>query len=102
MSDMKKDGDSEAERILRCAELPGREWRLLAHDGGAEIEMRDRGIFDELTVDHWLHVEQLDVREWWLRVGDARLLVSVESGGAVRVDVERGFYSQALGETKFE
>ncbi|MBN8469456.1 hypothetical protein JYJ95_23390 [Corallococcus exiguus] len=63
---------------------------------------KNEGVFDELVVDHWLHLEQLDEREWWMRVGDARLLVRVESSGDVRVDGERGCYAPILGITTQE
>lgn len=60
------------------------------------------GVFDELVVDHWLHIEQLGEREWWMRIGDARILVAVQSSGDVRVDVERGFHAPIHGTTTDE
>lgn len=83
------------------SDSPGREWRLLAHEEAGEFEARNRGVFDELVVDDWLHVEQMQEREWWIQVGDARLLVTIESG-RVRVDIERGFYASTTGETVLE
>jgi hypothetical protein len=77
---------------------PGSEWRVLAHDGAKKIECGNEGIFDELVVDDWLHIEQLDDASWWMRVGDARILVRAHEGGT-RVDVERGFYAEVLGTT---
>jgi hypothetical protein len=99
---MEGNSDDEATRARHFAASPGREWRLLAHRESGEFEVRNQGVFDELTVDHWLHIEQLGEREWWMRVGDARLLVTVSSEGAVRVDVERGFYSAVSGITSSE
>ncbi|MCP3139189.1 hypothetical protein [Pyxidicoccus xibeiensis] len=99
---MGENDDSKLERARRLAEFPGREWRLLAHKESGDIEVRNEGVFDELVVDHWLHIEQLGDREWWMRVGDARVLVAVEIGGAVRIDVERGFYSPTVGTTSSE
>lgn len=26
--------------------------------------------FDELVIDHWFHLEQMDDRDWWIGVGD--------------------------------
>ena len=60
--------------------------------------MENRGTFDELVVDEWLHIEQMDAQTWWLRVGDARLIVAVNEGQPM-VDVERGFYSEPRGTT---
>ena len=50
---------------------PGRRWRVLAwvEKGAERIELRDRGIFDELVVDDWLHVEQMADNEWWMQIG---------------------------------
>ncbi|RKH04584.1 hypothetical protein D7X32_10570 [Corallococcus carmarthensis] len=66
------------------------------------MDVKNEGVFDELVVDHWLHIEQFGEREWWMRVGDARILVLVQSSGDVRVDVERGFYAPNLGTTTDE
>lgn len=92
--------DLKTEWILRCARNPGSEWRVQARDGDRKIALSNEGIFDELVVDHWLHVEQLDERIWWMRVGDARLQVSIAKDGAVTVDVQRGFYDDVLGRTE--
>jgi hypothetical protein len=78
----------------------GSEWRVLARDGAREIEHGGEGVFDELVVDQWLHIEQLDDAAWWLRIGDARVLVRIDEHEAVTVDVERGFYAEPAGETK--
>jgi hypothetical protein len=79
--------------------MHGNVWRLLAHREGVSVELENQGSFDELVVDDWLHVEQLDDMVWWLRVGDARLIVTLHLGDAPTVDVERGFYSIPNGET---
>jgi hypothetical protein len=79
---------------------PGSQWRVLAHDGARDIEHEGEGIFDELVVDEWLHIEQLDEAGWWMRVGDVRVLVRIDESGKPTVDVERGFYAEPLGETK--
>ncbi|MBO6934706.1 MAG: hypothetical protein JJ863_07020 [Deltaproteobacteria bacterium] len=84
----------------KCARRPGAEWRVLAHDGGEEIALKDRGVFDELVVDHWLHIEQMEERRWWMRVGDVMVMVRVHPDGAVVVDVERGVYGERRGATR--
>jgi hypothetical protein len=77
---------------------PGGSWRVLARgDNGEPIEPLTSGTFDELVVDHWLHIEQMDTRVWWLRVGDARLMATIEADGRVVVDVLRGFYEVTSG-----
>ena len=50
---------------------PGHRWRVLAwaHKGEERIELRDRGIFDELVADDWLHIEQMDYDTWWMQIG---------------------------------
>ena len=50
-------------------------------------------------MDDWLHLEQMDVREWWLRVGDARVWIAIGADGTAKVDVVRGFYGEVSGET---
>jgi hypothetical protein len=90
----------KAEWAQRCATQPGAEWRLLAKDGERRVELSNDGIFDQLVVDHWLHAEQMDERVWWLRVGDARLLVTIAQDGAVTLDVQRGFHDQIRGKTE--
>jgi hypothetical protein len=72
----------------------------LAHVNGKELEVENQGLLDEVVIDHWLHLEQMDDRKWWMRVGDARLLVLVLEDGRVQVDIERGFYEPALGATR--
>jgi len=72
--------------------VPGAVWRILAKDGARQIELENEGIFDELVIDDWLHLEQMDEKTWWMRVGDARLVVTVHGPGNVEVSVERGVY----------
>jgi hypothetical protein len=77
----------------------GKAWRVLAHDGARTVEVQNQGTFDELVVDDWLHVEQMDDEVWWLRIGDARVMVTL-GPAEPSVDVERGFYSAVSGSTK--
>lgn len=94
------DKESKAEWVNRCANSPGSEWHVQSRDGDRVIALGNEGVFDELVVDHWLHLEQLDERTWWMRVGDARLQVSIAKDGAVTLDVQRGFYEEVLGRTE--
>lgn len=50
------------------------------------------GELDEFAVEHLLHIEQMNVGEWWMRLGDASLTITIEQDGRLRVDVLRGFY----------
>ena len=77
----------------------GRAWRLLAHAPKEKFEVENRGTFDELVVDSWLHIEQLDTGSWWLRIGDARVVVTVKGVNQVDVDVIRGYYGEERGST---
>lgn len=75
-------------------------WRVLGHKRkpswspgiDERFEPRDQVEFDELVVGDWLHIEQLDSRVWWMRVGDARIDVTIPAEGPVEVRVMRGEY----------
>ncbi|MGJ4888374.1 hypothetical protein [Bradyrhizobium sp. HKCCYLR20261] len=83
------------------ANRPGRRWRVRAvRDDGRSVELQNQGIFDELVVDDWLHLEQMDDHAWWLQVGDVGIWVSVKAGEPPVVDVERGAYGDIRGETR--
>jgi hypothetical protein len=75
-------------------------WRLLAKDasGGRDLDVTNAGVFDELVVDGWFHLEWMEADRWWLRIGDARITVDVSSEPPI-VDVERGFYARSSGAT---
>jgi hypothetical protein len=74
--------------------VPGSIWRLLSRDANGEedLAVANRGIFDELVVDQWLHIEQMTDNTWWMRVGDASIHIEVEGEGQVRVQIERDVY----------
>lgn len=80
-------------------DLPGSQWRISASKDGEKVEVEDQGVLDEVVIQPWLHLEQLDDREWWMRLGDARILINVAADGKVQVDVERGYYHEVSGET---
>ena len=94
------DGKSMTEWLHQCAQNPGADWRVLARDADRKIEHANEGVFDELVVDHWFHLERLDDRTWWMRVGDARLQVFIAQDGTVTLDVQRGFYEYVRGKTE--
>ena len=76
----------------RVAKWYGRSWRLGAIGPEGPISIENQGYLDEVVLDQWFHLERMDKRLWWLRVGDARLMVSLEDGGRVQVEIERDFY----------
>jgi hypothetical protein len=80
-------------------QLPGAVWRFLAHQPDSSLELQNEGIFDELVVDDWLHIEQMDHSQWWMRIGDAQVFVTVQSDGKSEVNITRGVYSEVHGET---
>ncbi len=78
----------------------GKIWRVLAHLEDGPFEVENQGTFDELVVDDWLHVEQMDDAVWWLRVGDARLTVTLLANARQpTLEVERGVYAPPQGAT---
>jgi hypothetical protein len=79
---------------------PGSQWRVLLHtltdegECGSPIDIRSsQGSqpteFDEVVIDEWLHLEQLDSRMWSLRLGPLLITTTVgERGQAREVYVE--------------
>jgi hypothetical protein len=87
--------DSAEGRPMR----PGQEWRILSRGKNGQFEARNEGIFDELVVDDWLHIEQMSERAWWMRVGDACVWATVGPDGVTSVNIERGAYAAINGHT---
>lgn len=80
--------------------IPGTQWRVLAKRGDEAVELENQGVLDEVVLDDWLHLEQMNENVWWMRLGDARIVVEVAPEGTVRVDIERGSYERVSGETR--
>lgn len=55
---------------------PGSERRWSVHH-----ELPANTEFDELVVDRWLHIEQMDTGKWWMNVGGVVLWVDVDRDG---------------------
>jgi len=86
---------------------PGRSWRILAngrdvdfHVGSPALPPGLAGraarildvadsVFDELVIDDWLHLEMMDTRDWWMRIGDTVIWITVPTSGPVRVFVRK-------------
>ena len=83
----------------RSGGVPGAKWRFLAHGQKGSLQLENQGVFDELVVDDWLHIEQMDKAVWWMRLGDARIMVTVVAGGRPIVNIERGSYDAVNGQT---
>ena len=81
-------------------DVPGSSWRVLAHRGSEAIELENQGVLDEVVIDQWFHLEQMDTRRWWMRLGDARISINIDEDGKAHVDIERGSYEEVEGETK--
>lgn len=66
------------------SEAPGSYWRLTTKSKsknslGLEIEsLGNKGIFDELVIDQWFHIEQMDDRSWWGRIGPLDLWITID------------------------
>jgi hypothetical protein len=73
---------------------PGSRWRVLARDGERAITAQDDGIFDELVIDGWLHLEQMDSDTWWMRLADARIDIKILPDGRAEIAIERDVYDQ--------
>lgn len=70
--------------------LHGYRWRILAHhDNGRRIEVESGTepiCFDELVIDEWFHLEQLDRRTWHLVIGtDLHLSIQRRPDGTTSV-----------------
>ncbi len=70
----------------------GSQWRIQSRSGDERFEARDKGWFDELVVDHWLHIEWMNGRYWWARIGDAQLSIRLLDDGTVDLKVDRDVY----------
>lgn len=85
----------------RWIERPGEDWVVRTRHGeaGEPREWRHGGVLDEVAIDHWLHMEQMDDRRWWFRIGDVWVMANIDEAGRVTVDVERGSYGPVRGTT---
>lgn len=92
-SPTQRDTTAERKRLRRALARPGSVWRVLAHRAdGTTVEIHDDGVFDELAVFPWLHIEQMSERQWWMQVGDAAIWIDLPRRGELIVTVERGVY----------
>lgn len=74
--------------LRELREHPGRHWRFSCEGPPhpkLPIEMESEGEFDELVVSDWLHIERMDERVWWMRVGDRAFDIEIPLEGPVVV-----------------
>lgn len=84
-----------AKRSKAMRKRPGSSWRIrtvgrsttldvassksalkhLVDTKSAKTLVTEKHVFDELAIDDWFHLEQMDDRVWWLNVGDRGLVV---------------------------
>lgn len=73
---------------------PGSVWRILVHERlgkgyGKTIDIDQDSYdfpteFDELVIDHAIHVEQMNSRVWWLGIGPLMINVTIGERGQVK------------------
>ncbi len=83
-------------RILRGK--PGYRWRWLAWNRKTgekhtqSFDQKDDVCFDELVIDDWFHLEQMNERHWWLglgRGGDTlHIRIQIPAKGQITVGIE--------------
>jgi hypothetical protein len=85
---------------------PGARWRLKADVApGASIVHRSEDqtpetVVDEVVIDDWFHLEQMNDRAYWMQIGDAWVWVEIPEKGAPIVTIRRGEYGTTTGETE--
>ena len=76
---------------------PGSRWRILTHGRGAAFLNLTSGeapsVFDELVIDDWFHLEQMDGRRWWMAVSDGQggrhvLRIRIDRNGKAHITHE--------------
>ena len=73
---------------------PGRRWVVRAREGEALIEIRDRGVLDEVVIESWFHLEKMDDTTYWMRIHDTRVMVYLQAEGPPHVTIEPGFHDE--------
>ena len=78
-----------------------RPWRMQEKTAdGKTVEFSGTGMFDELLIENFLHLEWLDDETWYIRVGDVRITATMLDDERVEVDVLRGAYGEVRGKTE--
>lgn len=77
----------------------GADWEFAHGHGTDKAYVAGGAPLTELRLEHWLKLKPMDDGLWWLRVGDARVMVRLNGQHAV-VDIIRGFYGPVEGTTE--
>jgi hypothetical protein len=78
--------------VSRAKAKPGASWRVSSRHprygfgGGASSLDHPRSIIDEVVIDGWLHIEQMDARQWWVRVGNLHVNVELRTDGSATLN----------------
>ena len=59
----------------------GKPWR---------VQSDSTGEFDELVVADWMHLERMDRRQWWMRLGQIEFDITIKADGQPRISVRNG------------
>jgi len=59
-----------------------------------QVELRNRGTFDELVVDNWLHLEQMRDNVWWMQLGP--IYVTLERDGTSEIRMHIDYLSKSV------
>jgi len=79
---------------------PGQEWRFLVRDWQTpdqevhHLQGDGSSWFDELAVGDWLHLEWMNGWSWWMRLGDARISITIPDGKPPIIQIERDAYDK--------
>ena len=71
----------------------GKQFRILIKDqeGKDEMKIENSGVLDEVVLEDWFHLELMDKNSYWLRVGDARISILLDTGKP-KISIERDIY----------
>jgi hypothetical protein len=74
--------------IEKPTPTPGTRWRMRCYDGESAVEMKDHGILDEVVVDDWFHLEQMDYQEWHLGLGNISIWIRIDKDGKPNIEIQ--------------
>lgn len=53
-------------------------WRV---EAGPDVSHEGKGGFDEIVVGDWLHIERMDRRVYWMRLGQREADIEIDHSG---------------------
>lgn len=69
----------------------GSRWRMKVDLPDGAMTAQNVGEFDELVLEHALHLERMNETEWWCQIGDAHLWITIgKDGYAKKVTLTEG------------